>query len=156
MEALDKAVKNIRIADHMINVTYDVVKEPKLLLSILDNIFLAMTNAMAALLYLDREYKRIPEFKDNFEGKINAFSRYAADRHKIDREYIGMMRDIKELLVAHRTSPIEFSKKDRFVICSDNYHMKTITAKQIKDYVAKAKLFIQDIKQVVDNGRKDI
>ena len=54
-----------------------------------------------------------------------------------------MLKEIKDIIVQHRRSPVEFVRKDRFVICSDNYRIKTISIDQIKDYIAKAKNFIQ-------------
>ena len=56
-----------------------------------------------------------------------------------------MIRDIKDIIVEHRKSPMEFVRKDRFVICTDNYRMKTIDAGQIKNYISDAKIFIQKI-----------
>jgi hypothetical protein len=35
----DKAVEKIKIADHMLFMTYPLVKDPKLLMSILENTF---------------------------------------------------------------------------------------------------------------------
>ena len=59
-ESRDNAKKKIQIADHMLGVTYPLVKDTKLLVVIMENIFLAYTNAMAAILYHERLFKRIP------------------------------------------------------------------------------------------------
>ena len=59
-EIRDKAIKNIKIADHMLTQTYPLVKDPRLLLTVLENVFLSLTNAIGALLYFERLYKRVP------------------------------------------------------------------------------------------------
>ncbi|MCP3682530.1 MAG: hypothetical protein GY861_07545, partial [bacterium] len=42
-EAREKARKNINVADHMFCMTYPLVKDNRLLLAILENIFLGFT-----------------------------------------------------------------------------------------------------------------
>ncbi|MBW2999063.1 hypothetical protein KY339_00180 [Candidatus Woesearchaeota archaeon] len=155
-ETREKAVKNIKIADHMLTQTYPLVRDPKLLLVIIENIFLSLTNAIACLLNYERDYKRIPPFQDNFESKFNMFKMRVAQRYGISNDYLTFIQDIKSILVSHRKSPVEFVRKDVFVICSDDYKMHTINTSQIKDYIAKTKLFIQQIGGIVDNYERSI
>ena len=49
-ELRDMARKKIQIADHMLTMTYPMIKDPKLLLAVMENIFLALTNSIAASL----------------------------------------------------------------------------------------------------------
>ena len=57
-EYRDQAVKHIKTADHMVSVTYPLVKDPKLLVAVIDNIFLALTNSMTAILHFDRTFNK--------------------------------------------------------------------------------------------------
>lgn len=148
-ECKEKASRCIHVADHMISVTYPLVKDNKLLLAIIENIFLALTNSMAAVLYYDRLYKRIPPFQDTFDSKFRMFKERCIDRYHIDRSYILFIQDIKDVIVAHRKSPIEFVRKDKFVICSDNYRIKSISTEDIKKYVSKAKVFIEEMNNII-------
>ena len=154
-ELKDKAKKNIKIADHMLYVTYPLIKDPKLLLAIIDNIFLTYTNAMAAILHYERLFKRIPPFKeDSFEDKFNIFKDKIIKRHNIDKSYLTEIRNIKDIIVEHKKSPVEFTKADKFVICSDNYRLKTISINDMKKYINKAKVFIEAMNNIIDkNGR---
>ena len=151
-QARDKAKRNIHIADHMLSVTYPLVKDTKLLLAIIENIFLAYTNAMSAILYYNRLLKLIPLFKDNFESKFNIFRQKCVDRYKIDRNYIIEMQNLRDIIVGHKKSPVEFVRKDRFVICSDNYKLKTINIEEIKRYLNKAKLFIEEATNIISKN----
>jgi len=143
-EAMEKAKKNIQIADHMLTVTYPLVKDTKLLLAVIENIFLAYSNSMSAILYQDRILKKIPLFNNTFESKFNMFKQRCVDRYRIDKSFISEMQNIKETIIQHKKSPVEFVRKDRFVICSDNYKLKTINIEEIKRYLNKAKLFIEE------------
>ena len=148
-EARDKAKRNIKIADHMLSVTYPLVKDPKLLLAIIENIFLSYTNSVAAILYYERLFKRIPPFQDTFESKLNMFRERCLLKYNIDKSYLTEIQDIKDIIIEHRKSPVEFKRKDQFVICSDNYRIKSISINDIKNYINKAKVFIEAMDNIV-------
>lgn len=147
-EALETAKKNIKIADHMLSVTYPLVKDTKLLLAIIENIFLAYTNAVSSILYKDQILKLIPSFKPTFEGKLALFKERCLSKYKIDKNYLIEMQTLKEVIIAHKKSPVEFVRKDRFVICSENYKLRTINLEKIKEYLNKAKLFIEEVTNI--------
>lgn len=153
-EARDKAVRNIKIADHMLTQTYPSVKDPKLLLSVLENVFLSLTNAMAAVLHYERLYKRIPPFEENFDSKFNTLKLRVAHRYKINKDYLNLISTIKNTIVSHRKSPVEFSRKDVFVICSDTYDMRTISANEMKSYISKAKGFVQEMQNIISQNER--
>ena len=75
-EAIEKANQKLKIADHMIFMTYPLVRDNRLLLSIIQNIFLALTNSMSSILYYERLFKKIPSFNDNFDSKFTIFTNY--------------------------------------------------------------------------------
>ncbi len=138
----------------MLGVTFPLVKDPKLLLAIIENIFLAYTNSMAALLHYERFYQRIPPFRDDsFESKFNMFKERCVLKYKLDKSYILEMQDIKDIIVSHKKSPVEFKRGDRLVICSDNYKLKTVSVNDLQKYLDKAKVFIEAIDTIiVENG----
>lgn len=149
MLAKEKAWKNLRIADHMLTQTYPLVNDPKLLLAILENLFLGLTNAMAALLYFERLQKKIPPFQDNFDSKYNMLRMHVAKTYKIPQEFLQFIYDVKDIVASHKRSPVEFVRKDVFVICTESYSMKTISVEEMKQFIAKAKVFIQEVSKIV-------
>jgi len=151
-EERDKALKRIKVADHMLNVTYPLLKEPKLLVSVMENLFLSLTNSMSALLYYERKYKSIPLFADNFDSKYEIFKTKTADKYHLEAQQLRMMREIKNLLVEHKKSPVEFAKGGKFVICSEDYTIKTVSVEDMKEYISKAKAFIQDINFILQQN----
>jgi len=148
-ELREAAKKKIQIADHMLTMTYPLVKDPKLLLAVLENVFLALTNVVGALLYYERTFKRVPPFQDTFVSKFNVFKEKCVIRYNIDRGYLSLLQDVKEIILHHKKSPIEFTRKDSFVICSDDYTMQTISLDKIKNYILKSKSFIQQIEEII-------
>ncbi len=147
-ELRETARKKIVIAEHMVNVTYPLVKDSRLLMAIAENIFLAMSYAMNALLYYEYVFKRIEHVSESFEEMFHTFKEKCVKKYSIKEEYIKMIRDIKDVIMEHKKSPMEFSRKDRYIICSDNYKLRSISIDQLKSYIPKAKLFIQDINSI--------
>ena len=148
-EAREAAKKYLKTADHMISVTYPLVKDSKLLLAVMDNIFLALSSSMGAILFHDRLFKKIPPFHNTFESKYRMFREKSIDLHNIDKKYLQFILDIKNIIVKHRESPVEFRRKDSFVICTEDYKMKTLTVPEIKSYVMKTKDFVNLMVKVV-------
>ncbi len=154
-ELREIAKKKIIVADHMLTQTYPMVKEPKLLLAVLENIFLALANAMTSLLEYERLFKRIPAYQETFDSKLNIFRIRLVDKYKIDKKYVQMISDVKETILEHKKSPVEFARKDKLVICDDEYQMKSISLAGIKQNISDTKQFI-DIIQKITSKNEDI
>lgn len=146
----EDALKFIKSADHMLTQTYPLVKDPKLLLAVLNNIYIALEHTMSAVLYYDRVYKRIPPFYDNFESKFNIFKIKSAPLNKLTLQ-VQFIQEIRELVKKHKQSPVEFSRRDAFVICDSDYKMRTITIPTLKDYVERTKDFYAQMEGIVRN-----
>ena len=147
-EARDRAQQRLRIADHMLTQTYPLVKDTKLLLAVIENIFLSLTSAMAALLYYERTFKRVGPFVDNFENKLLLFKQ-VCKRYDLPKEHVFLIKNVKDLILAHKKSPVEFARKDCFVICGENYSMQTITTEKIKGYIMQSKELLSDVSQIL-------
>ncbi len=151
-EAKLKAKTNIANADHMLNVTYKLVRDTKLLLAVMDNIFLALTNSMGAILYYDYLFKRVPSFQETFDSKFNLFRAKSMIKHNIPNIYTKLIQDVKNIILQHKKSPVEFIRKDQIVICSENYQMQVIDLNKIKDYIYKTKTFVQLMDKIVSKN----
>jgi hypothetical protein len=148
-ELRSAANKKLQLADHILTMTYPMVKDPHLLLSSIENLFLAFSYGMGSVLHYERLFKRIPPFPDNFTSKFELFSDKCAKKYDIDPEYLKIIKDLRSIIIAHRKSPMEFSRNERFVICNGNYRTRTISLDEVKSYVQKAKLFIKNVSTVV-------
>ena len=89
---------------------------------------------------------------DNFASKFELFSDKCAKRYNIPYEQLKAIKDLREIIIAHKKSPVEFSRKANFVICEDNYRTRTISSNEVKNYIEKAKLFIKDVTTIISKG----
>jgi len=155
MEEISNALKDanrlLRIADHLTYVTYPLVKDNKLIIAIAESLNGAMIKAMDALLYYDRYYKRIMHFPSDFTSKFDIFKRNCAPRYNINREYLVLMQDLKELIEARKHSAMEFIRKDQYVITSNSYDIRTLNYQKVKEIVNKSKPFFEKVNFILKN-----
>ena len=152
-EYQEKSKNSIILADHMLSVTYNLVRDHKLLFGVLENTFLSVSYAMSSVLHYEKLFKRIPHFEDSFDERFNAFKEVAA-RYNISIEFIMLIVDLKNLIAIHKESSVEFHKGDKIIMCSENYKMNMISIEDIKKYVFKAKLFIQETTNIISQNDK--
>mgnify|MGYP001615170786 FL=1 len=140
---LKEANKTLATADHLAYVTYPIVNELKLLVTITQNVYLSMSLGMEALMRYDLYYKRISHVPSDFETRLEVFKK-VSQRYNIERMHLSALKDIKELLEHQKKSPVEFTRKDKLIMLSQNYKVqKTMTIEKVKEYINQAKPFIQ-------------
>jgi hypothetical protein len=147
--ALEKAKEELRIADHMINVTYRLVNDQNIMLSVLSRLMDVLTYTVASILYYEMLYKRIPSFNNDFITMLDIFKARCTRRYHINIEYINLVYEVKAILEMHKKSPVVFKREGNLIICSDNYTTLAISPEKIKNYINKAKLFIREVETMV-------
>lgn len=149
------ANKLLKTADHLIYMTYPLVKDIKLLTVVIDNLHKSLSNVMDAVLTYDRLYKRIPLLPEDYASKFELFKTKCAPRYNIPRENILLMEDIKKIIEHRKNSPIEFARQDKFVIYDRSFRMRTINYEKIKNYLNEVKVFMARINQIFLRGQDD-
>ncbi|MFH1455690.1 MAG: hypothetical protein ABIF40_01950 [archaeon] len=138
---LKESNSKIRSADHLLTMTYPVIQDPKMLAVITQNIYTSMTSGMKALLYYDRLYKRIGPLSGDFWRLMDVFRRGCCKRYQIEDKYCNVIVDLKQIMEKRQASTMEFVRKDKFVICSNDYKMSVLNVKKVKEYLLQAKEF---------------
>ncbi len=149
---LDEANKLFRQADHLVYVTYPLLQETKLIITISENLSKSLILAMDALLCYERLYKRIPLFPENFESRFDIFKRKVASRYSIDRDHLVLINDLRKLVDARKGSNMEFIRKEKYVLMNSNFGTKTITIGKLKDYLEEGKSFMNKINGILKNA----
>ncbi len=142
---LREAEQKIKIADHLLSTTYPAVKEPKLLFSVIENIFRALDLTIVAVLTYEKHFKSLPEFGQTFEGCIEVFRRKIMPKYEVDREFLDFTLHIKELLDEHKRTATTFSKKQTFVIADEQFNIKTLTESEVKKDLIKARQLMEKV-----------
>jgi len=143
IESLQKAVKSIKIADHMLYVTYPVVKDKRLLLKALENVSEALIDVINAILQYDYLFKRIQLYKNDARLNFETFLNKCAKRYNISDEETFQLTEILKLAESHKKSPLEFLRKERVVIMSDSLKTNIIEPEKLKKYLSLAKMIVE-------------
>ena len=146
----DQAQRHLRVADHILNVTHPLIQDPKLLLGVIDNLYLALNSALRSLLLYDCARKSIPPFIDNQEARLRMFQVKSMPLHHIPEDFLVNYFDLRELIRRHKTSSVEFRRKDRFIICTPGYELTIVTVATMRTYIIKTKQFVDMIGGIVD------
>jgi hypothetical protein len=151
----DESERLMKLADHVLVMTYPLVQDPKILKVVLKNVYEAMFNTLCYLLNYERYYKRVPPFTENYAAMVE-MAKSVFLKYKISTGYIGFLNEIKEAVQIQKDSDVEFVRKEKVVFASKDYDLSSISVKELKEFIAKAKLFMQDINRVVkENERID-
>ncbi|MFH1591389.1 MAG: hypothetical protein ABIC95_05685 [archaeon] len=126
------AGKHLKIADHMLTQTYKLVRDPKILLAVAENLYKSVSASIDAILSWERLYKRIPPYPSNPESKIQLFAARSIRRYGFPDSYAKLAQRLHEVIERHRKAPVEFSRKKTFVICDDDYDIKALTEDELK------------------------
>jgi hypothetical protein len=147
-ENLAKAINELKIADHMIYITYPIVKDKRLLLKALSSIYESITSTINAILQYDYIWKRIKLYanpKDNF----NVFIEKCAKRYNLTENDIKQLIEFLELAEAHKKSPMEFLRRDKIIIMSDNLKTTSIDSEKLKLYLNFGKKILENTRKVI-------
>lgn len=147
-ENLKEALRALQIADHMTYVTFPLVKEQRLILKIFDEIYKSIIGCINAILNYEYLYKRIKLYRDNRDN-MQTFIDKCAKNYTLNNEQIKKIKEILELNKKHKQSAMEFVKKDKVVILSDNLKTQVLTIQIIKQYLLLAKELLMKVNEKI-------
>jgi hypothetical protein len=146
LESLQKAIHNMRISDHMLYVTYPVIKDKRLLLKALDQVSDSVILIINSILQYDYLNKRIELSKDNPKVNFEVFKEKCAKRYNILSEEISDINELFYLVEQHRKSPMEFTRREKIVIMNDNLKTSVMDPEKLKKYLNLSKTLINKAK----------
>lgn len=154
LKLLSEANRAFKTADHLTYVTYPVVQETKLLLAIVENLYSALIKSIEAILEYDQLYKRISLLPQDFQSRFEIFKTKSAKRYNINNIDLNLIEDLKEIIAYHKKSPLEFARKDKYVLYLNNFRIKTIDFKKVKGDLEKVNTFLKKVNLIFENERK--
>lgn len=146
--SLEKAKKNLQMADHLTYMTFPLVKENRLLLKVLDELYLSVFNTINSILQYEYTYKRIQIYKDPREN-FRTFKKLA-EKYNIKEEQLNKLIEILNIGEKHKKSPFEFIKNNKIVIMSDNLKTSTLDIENIKDFLLETKDFLRKTDLIIN------
>ncbi len=147
-----EATKAFKIADHLTYVTFPLLNDQRLFATVAEKLKEALDKGMRAVLEFDYLYKRIQFIPAEFQTRLSLFQQYASKKYGFDSAAFVTMREVEEIVTRRRESPIEFIRKDRLVIASADYRLKTVNLEKVKELVQNTKTFISKVNEIIQTG----
>ncbi|HLC90745.1 MAG TPA: hypothetical protein VJI15_03170 [Candidatus Nanoarchaeia archaeon] len=158
----ENALKQYAAADHLLRVTFPLVKDKALFLAIIHHLLSSLENAVEAMILYDAHLhsqlslrkeevvkKELLKKEVSFQRKIAIFRENVMKRYKISPEFTALALDLQRILVLHKKSPMAFRRGTKFVVCTDDYRLRIISEQDIREYVAKTSQFLRIMGSIV-------
>ncbi len=149
-ENLDEAERLLKTSDHLIYVSYTLLKDQKLLVKILPEIKSAISKALNAVLQNEYLYKRIKLYKnpkDNFE----TFKKKCASRYNITTSEIKKIEELFKIVESHEKSPMEFIRGENVVILSETNSHLVVNFESAKEFLRLGKVILEKVRSKINN-----
>ena len=147
-EYLEEAGKIIQILDHMIYITFPLIKDKRLLLKILLDIKTAISKCINSILQYEYLYKKI-NLCQNPKTNFRTFKEQCAKRCNITKQEIFLIEELFNLVEKHNQSPFEFVRNNKVIILSENLKPNTLTIEKTKEFLILAKSVLNKTEKMV-------
>lgn len=151
-ELLQFAKKEIEVADHLLYMTYPMVKETKFLLAIIDHIIKSGRAALQALLEYERFYKRIEAYPKNFAMEISIYRQKLESKYEFDHVFYRLLNKLLEVQKFDQNSTVRFKRGDKYILTSSTYEMTTLDENSVKRYSSVTRKFVAQIEKIIKKG----
>ncbi|MDO8517180.1 MAG: hypothetical protein Q7S33_03580 [Nanoarchaeota archaeon] len=143
LENLEKSKQHIKTAENMAYITFSLLKENRLIIKILSELYESSNYLITALLQYESSIGKINIYKDPILN-LRTFKEKIAPKYFNIEDAKQLVR-IFELEKKHRQAPVEFIRKDKFVILlGDKY--ETLTILEIKEFLSTLKKMLIRLK----------
>lgn len=151
LQNLQEADKIIKAVDHLVYVTFPLVKDKKMLIKMLVELKNAVALCINSILQRDYVYRKIRLYKDAKEN-FKTFEEKCSLRYGISQNEVNQISKLFEIAEKHKKSPLEFMRNGKVVIMSENFNTETITHEKLKEYVILARNILKRIEETLKNS----
>jgi len=129
-----------------------MASDGKLLIYIAKKLHLTVSNCLDALLNYEKHNRMIRILPSDFGSKIDIFENEVLPRMAIAPDVVDIIKELNSIANEHENSPVEFSRGDKFVICSDGYHtIKALDVEMLKHYIDAVRNFLYLVNGAIGN-----
>ena len=145
LENLQEAEVILQAMDHLIYVTFPIVKDKKMLVKILEKTGEAAVLCINSILQYDYLFRRVRIFASKDEN-LRTFKEKCAPRYGLNPREVENLMKLLKIAEFHKKSPLEFTRENKIVILSENMGHEIITPEKVKEFVSAAKNLLSKAK----------
>jgi len=113
-------MRTIQEIDELFNINYKLTKEAKILPIIVEKL---------QKLWIDTISK-------DLNAKLLLYN----------KNFTNTFKELNELVELRKTCHVEFTRKEKRIVCSKDYSMRTITEDKVQKYIETTKKFLEESK----------
>ena len=152
MENVLSAEKIIMAADHMLYVTFPLIKDKRILLKILQETKNAITLCINSILQYEYFHKRITLYKDPRQN-FNSFIDKCAESYGVGKEQVNLVLELFDFIEKHKDSSFEFMRGEKIVVLSNGSKMRTMTVERAKEFLIIAKGMLRKTRETIGQSK---
>ncbi len=142
IDMLHEAKQSLGQAKQMVEFTYPLVREQRLLLPVIEHIVAVFKSCIVAVLYFEKVSKRVG---DAFSLQYHTFRTRFAPSYGV-LPLLASFDEAREILLQHEVSDVEFVRGDSLLLFSDNFStLKSLDVLLVKKYLSCAYAFFTSI-----------
>jgi len=135
-ESLKAADNYLMNAQHLTYVTYNIIKEKRVLLNVLENLYKSILYSINAVLQVEAELKRVSLYKESSRN-LEIFKKISK-HYSLEEKDLKFIDDLIAIVKKHKESGLVFSKGGKVVIMFED-KILYFDLQTIKDYIEKTR-----------------
>ena len=149
-ELINKAQKEIDSSDHLLFVTYNIVKDSKFVFSVTNQLIDAVKYALEALLEFERKSKLIEPYPKQFNFMVETFKKKVAERREFEEKTLTFLKKLVTMEQTIDTSSLHFRRGDTYVLADEDFGTQSIELQTIKSYFSSAQEFVTKVGDIIE------
>jgi hypothetical protein len=146
-QLIEKAYKEAKLADYMVYVTSKLVKDKKVLISVIDHINKSFILSITAYLTREREYRRVPPVPKEPLNLIELFFTHCAKDLNVENSLKNIITKINKALKAYDERGMLLQRSNKYVFISGSYELIDLKPKDVKEWLKLNIDFVNVLKQ---------
>jgi hypothetical protein len=134
--------------------TWPLVKDPNILMMIINKIFDAYILCLRALVNDALSKKKILLEPKSPEALVVVVEDKLSHHYNLSKKTFSLLRILKEIIDKHKESSFEFRKNFDLVIYESNYAPMVISVDDVKKYLSELKIFAKYVSDLLENKQK--
>ncbi|MGM5481792.1 MAG: hypothetical protein ACQESE_05285 [Nanobdellota archaeon] len=146
---MKEARRSLDAAEHMRSVSYPLAEDPKIFLGVVRKLYDCHKSILSLLLVAGecsvsiRECDLMPE--KNFSMSFRKASETAKKENILEDDDLSLLSAVHDIILKHENSPVEFQRKQSFVMCDEEYGASQLTSAQAKGFSMRTKEILRKL-----------
>jgi len=145
LQYLEEADKITRTVDHLLYVTFSLIKDKHILIKILTELKRSLAYCINSILQYEYLFRRINLYKDP-KMNFKTFLVKCSPKYNLSEEETNKIKELFGIIEQHNKSSMEFTKNEKLVIMTET-QTSTVGIEKLKEFLSINKKLIRNIKE---------